>query len=146
MNRYVSDALRRLVSARAEQLCEYCLIDSADTFFGGEVDHIISVKHGGATALDNLAYTCQPCNRNKGSDLGSIDWPSGHLVRFFHPRTDRWADHFRLHGARISPLTTIGEVTARILDFNGEERLQERHGLIAQRRYPSPAARARMHQ
>ena len=72
MNHYVSEALRRLVRTRAENLCEYCLIDSADTFFGGEVDHIVSVKHGGATEAENLAYTCQPCNRNKGSDLGSI--------------------------------------------------------------------------
>ena len=76
MNHYVSEALRRLVSTRAEHLCEYCLIAIADTFFGGEVDHLVSVKHGGATEAENLAYTCQPCNRNKGSDLGSIYWPS----------------------------------------------------------------------
>ncbi len=49
MNRYISEALRRLVSMRAEHLCEHCLIDIADTFLGGEVDHIVSVKHGGAT-------------------------------------------------------------------------------------------------
>ena len=144
MNHYVSEALRRLVSTRAEHLCEYCLIAIADTFFGGEVDHIVSVKHGGATEAENLAYTCQPCNRNKGSDLGSIYWPSGQLVRFFHPRTDHWADHFALHGALIHPLTPIGEVTATILDFNSEERLQERRGLIEQGRYPPPAAMARM--
>ncbi len=118
MNHYGSEALRRLVSRRAEHLCEYCLIDIADTFFGGEVDHIVSVKHGGATEAENLAYTCQPCNRNKGSDLGSIYWPSGQLVRFFNPRTDHWTDHFALLGAFIHPLTAIGEVTARILDFN----------------------------
>src|SRR5207302_1527176 len=64
MNRYVSEALRRLVSTRAEHLCEYCLIDIADTFFGGEVDHTVSIKHGGPTEAENLAYTCQPCNRN----------------------------------------------------------------------------------
>jgi HNH endonuclease len=144
MNRYVSEALRRRVSTRAEHLCEYCLIDIADTFLGGEVDHIVSVKHGGATEVDNLAYTCQPCNRNKGSDLGSIYRPSGQLVRFFNPRTDRWAEHFVLHDARIYPLPAIGEVTARILDFNSEERLQERHGLIEQGRYPPPAAMVQM--
>jgi HNH endonuclease len=116
----------------------------ADTFLGGEVDHIVSVKHGGVTEAENLAYTCQPCNRNKGSDLGSIYWPSGQLVRFFHPRLDRWADHFTLHGAIIRPLTAIGEVTTRIWDFNSDERLQERHGLIEVGRYPSPAAKIRM--
>jgi HNH endonuclease len=144
MNRYVSESLRQRVSTRAENLCEYCLIDIADTFFGGEVDHIVSVKHGGTAEVDNLAYTCQPCNRNKGSDLGSIYWPLGQLVRFFNPRADHWADHFVLHGAFIHPLTAIGEVTARILDFNSEERLQERHGLIEAGRYPPPAAAMRL--
>ena len=144
MNHYVSEALRRLVSTRAEHLCEYCLIAIADTFFGGEVDHIVRVKHGGTTEAENLAYTCQPCNRNKGSDRGSIYRPSGQLVRFFNPRTDHWADHFVLHGARIHSLTAIGEVTTRILDFNSEERLQERRGLIEEGRYPLPAAIARM--
>lgn len=38
MNHYVSEALRRLVSIRAEHLCEYCLIDIADTFFSGEFE------------------------------------------------------------------------------------------------------------
>jgi hypothetical protein len=69
-------------------------------------------------------------------------WPSGQLVRFFHPRIDHWADHFALHGALIQPLTAIGEVTIRILGFNSEERLQERHGLLEQGRYPPPAAMA----
>jgi hypothetical protein len=144
MNRHVSESLRQRVSRCAENLCEYCLIDIADTFFGGEVDHIVSVKHGGATEVNNLAYTCQPCNRNKGSDLGSIYWPSGQLVRFFNPRTDHWADHFVLHGGFIRPLTASGEVTTRILDFNSEERLQERHGLIDAGRYPPSAATVRL--
>ncbi len=43
-------------------LCEYCLIHEDDTFFGCEVDHIISQKHGGPTEPENLAYACLPCN------------------------------------------------------------------------------------
>jgi hypothetical protein len=35
-------------------------------------------------------------------------------------------------------------VTTRILDFNSEERLQERRGLIEEGRYPPLAAMARM--
>jgi len=65
-------------------------------------------------------------------------------VRFFNPRTDHWADHFELDGAVIKPLTEIGEVTARILDFNNDQRLQERRELIQDGRYPSPAAMRRM--
>ena len=136
MSSHVSAALRRLVAARANYRCEYCLIHEEDTFFGCEVDHVISLKHGGATAEDNLAYACMVCNRRKGSDLGSILRRTGELIRFFNPRTDVWENHFKLAGARIRPLTEVGEVTARILVFNGEERILEREELISLERYP----------
>ncbi len=144
MSRYISEELRQLVIARAENLCEYCLIDLDDTFLGGEIDHIISVKHLGPTTAENLAQTCQRCNRNKGSDLGSIYWPTEQLVRFFNPRTDRWAEHFAMDEATIKPLTDIGEVTARILGFNSNESTEERAGLIEDGHFPSPAAKRRM--
>ena len=89
MSSYVSEELRRLVAARAGYVCEYCLIHEDDTFFECEVDHIISVKHGGPTEEKNLAYACLPCNRHKGSDIGSILGETGQLVRFFNPRVDR---------------------------------------------------------
>jgi hypothetical protein len=66
MNRHVSEALRQRVRSRAGQVCEYCLMAIADTFFGGEVDHIVSVKHGGPTAADNLAYACHLAIETKG--------------------------------------------------------------------------------
>lgn len=144
MSSYISEDLRRLVASRAEYLCEYCLVYEEDTFYGCEVDHVISVKHGGTTYSDNLAYACALCNRQKGSDIGSILWRTGEFIRFFNPRTDRWADHFRLDGAVIEPLTGIGEVTARILGFNHGNRVLERQALIAVRRYPIASALARM--
>ena len=136
MSVYVSAELRRLVAGRAEHKCEYCLISEDDTFFGCEVDHVISAKHGGATAEDNLAYACMVCNRRKGSDLGSLLRRTGELVRFFNPRADEWEAHFALSGARIEPRTDIGEVTSLIFGFNDEERLLEREELISQGRYP----------
>src|SRR5947209_20629554 len=108
MSSYIGAELRRLVAARANYRCEYCLIHEDDTFFGCEVDHIISRKHGCATTADNLAYACMICNRQKGSDLGSLAQRTGELVRFFNPRTDKWEDHFVLTGALIKPLTDIG--------------------------------------
>ncbi|MDQ3745082.1 MAG: HNH endonuclease [Acidobacteriota bacterium] len=136
MTSRVSADLRRMVAARANHRCEYCLIREEDTFFGCEVDHIVSLKHGGPTAEDNLAYACLVCNRRKGSDLGSVLRHTGELVRFFNPRTDSWEDHFELRGARIEPLTEVGEVTARIFEFNTEERILEREELISLGRYP----------
>ena len=139
---YISAALRRLVRARADNLCEYCLLHEDDTFFGCEVDHVISEKHAGRTEKDNLALACFVCNRNKGSDIGSLIPGSGRLVRFYHPRLDRWQDHFRLapDGISIVTLTDVGEATARIFGFNSEERLLERQALQAAGRYPMPAA------
>lgn len=141
---YISAELRRLVVARADGLCEYCLIHEADTFFGCEVDHIISEKHRGATAANNLAYACLFCNRHKGSDIGSISLPSEAFTRFYNPRIDRWEDHFRLDGAAITPLTEIGEVTERIFRFNSVERLLERQTLRDAGRYPMPPALLRI--
>jgi hypothetical protein len=136
MSRYVSEDLRRLVAERAGYVCEYCLIAEADTYFGCEVDHIIGLKHGGPTAAANLAYACMVCNRNKGSDLGSISERTGQLVRFYNPRTDQWATHFQIDGSHIKPLTEIGEVTVRIFKLNEEARVIERLALISDGRYP----------
>src|SRR5262245_61003620 len=115
---YIGAELRRLVVARSEDICEYCLIAEIDTFYGCEADHIISEKHGGRTVAENLAYACVCCNQAKGSDIGSIHWETEDFVRFYNPRTDRWADHFELVGSRIEGLTPIGLVTVRILGFN----------------------------
>ena len=73
---YVGAPLRRQVAEQADSHCEYCLIAEAETFFGCEVDHIISEKHGGATQLDHLAYACAFCNRHKGSDIGQKKPPA----------------------------------------------------------------------
>lgn len=129
MARWISADLRQTIVERAKQVCEYCLISETDTFYGCEVDHIISLKHGGSTELANLAYACALCNRAKGSDVGSIAM-SGEFTRFFNPRTDRWAEHFRLEGATIQPLTIIGEVTVRIFGFNESTRVREREEMI----------------
>lgn len=141
---YINPDLRRLVADRASYLCEYCLIAEADRASSYQLDHIISVKHGGATTAGNLAYSCIFCNLQKGTDLGSINWRTGELVRFFNPRRDFWGEHFRLENAVIQPLTDIGEVTVRIFDFNNDERVVERQVLMTVGRYPSAPAMQRM--
>jgi hypothetical protein len=144
---HVSAELRRLVASRANGLCEYCLIHEEDMFFGCEIDHILSKKHGGTTQEHNLAYACLLCNRNKGSDISSLIPGTDDLIRFFNPRDDQWSDHFRLDatdGAIIAPLTPVGEATARILGFNQGDRRLERQALREVGRYPTAAARARM--
>ena len=137
----IGSELRRLVAARANHLCEYCLVAEEDTYFGCEVDHIISVKHGGTTEAENLAYACAFCNRHKGSDIASLSQRTGLLIHFYNPRADRWADHFELNGVHIRPMSEIGEVTARILRFNDGGQILEREALSAIGRYPNASAR-----
>lgn len=143
---YIGADLRRLVFARADRLCEYCLIHEDDTFFGCEVDHIRSEKHDGTTEEANLALACLFCNRNKGSDIASVVPNTERLVRFFNPRSDAWSEHFRLglDGIRIVPLTEIGEATVRIFGINAAERLLERDALREIGRYPTATAWLRM--
>ena len=139
MSRYISPELRKFIAERADFPCEYCLISEEDTFVGCQIDHIISLKHGGKTTKENLAFACAVCNRNKGSDIGSIT-VAGVFTRFYNPRTDIWSEHFEVQDERVEPITEIGEVTANILEFNETERLLERRILISQRRYPNEPA------
>ncbi|MGL5134394.1 MAG: HNH endonuclease [Planktothrix sp.] len=141
---YLTQEIRLLVAQRADHLCEYCLICEKDTILGCAIDHIISIKHGGSSEADNLAYCCVYCNRFKGSDIGSIIIENKEFVRFFHPRWDSWRTHFRLNNSLIEPITNIGQVTAKILGFNDQQRLLERQLLIEKKRYPSPSAMKRI--
>ena len=79
---------------RAKHCCEYCLIYEDDSYLGMQIDHIIAEKHGGQTHEANLSLSCSFCNRAKGSDVASIDWPNHDVVRFYNPRTDVWQEHF----------------------------------------------------
>ncbi len=141
---HVPAELRRLVVDRADRLCEYCLIAEDDTFLGCQVDHIISEKHGGPTTAENLALACLCCNLAKGSDIASMDWDAGQIVRLYHPRADFWSDHFRLVDCNIEGITSIGLVTVRLLGFNAEDRVEERKVLIEKNRFPSTSALTRM--
>ncbi len=127
---YISAALRKQVTDRADSKCEYCQFPQALSLFTFEMEHIISEKHEGETTLDNLALACPPCNRSKGSDLGSIDPVTQKLTPFFHPRLQQWSDHFRFEGVSIVPLTAEGRVTTKILQFNSSDRISERTYLM----------------
>ncbi|MGH7492769.1 MAG: HNH endonuclease [bacterium] len=128
---YISPALRQLVHKRAGGRCEYCLIPETTTFASHEIDHIISQKHGGPTAEGNLALSCVLCNKRKGTDLASVDPATGQIVQLYHPRRDRWRDHFQLSGTQIIPLTAIGRATIQLLQLNHKDRLDERELLLA---------------
>lgn len=63
--------------------------------------------------------------------MSSFDPDTNEIVRLFHPRRDRWQDHFALDGPRIVGLSTIGRTTAWLLQMNAEERVELRAVLMA---------------
>lgn len=136
MSRYISDAIRAVVAERAGFCCEYCRLPLQYSLFRFQVDHIVSLKHGGKTALENLAFACGFCNTNKGADLGTfLDAPK-HIIPFFNPRDDNWDDHFEFEGASIIAKTNVGLATVKIFGFNDVERIMERQILINAGLYP----------
>jgi len=120
-------ATQRRVRQRAGDECEYCGLIQADVPFSHfQFDHVIPKQHGGTDDPSNLALACPHCNSHKGTNLSAIDPESGLIVDLFHPRQDRWYDHFVREGPRIVGLTPQGRATARLLAMNTDRRLELR--------------------
>ena len=132
----IREALRAEVARRANGRCEYCLIHELEAGFPHQIDHIVSRKHGGESTSDNLAYACVICNRYKGTDIAAIAQSSRKVSRLFDPRRDLWSDHFRLEGATIESISSVGSATVRLLRLNAPERISERRLLQSLGRYP----------
>lgn len=133
---YISAELRRFVTLRAGNCCEYCRFNQRDDDFTFHIDHIIAEKHGGLTTAENLCLCCFVCNIHKGSDIASIDPETKQVKTLFHPRQHVWDQHFQISGGMIKPLTTEARVTAFLLRFNLPQRIAEREILIKLGSYP----------
>lgn len=97
-----------------------------------QIDHIIARQHKGTTDQANLALACFHCNRHKGPNIAGRDPATGQMVRLFHPRTDRWSEHFRFDGAELVGLTSIGRATIQVLAINGSDIQQVREALMSE--------------
>lgn len=136
MSRSISLELRAQVAQRAVFRCEYCRLSEDCAVYPFQVDHIIAVRHGGQTILENLAYACARCNRNKGTDLTTVITAQNLVVRLFNPRKDLWHDHFEVEAGVIFPKSEVGEATIKLLDFNTPERIIGRQLLAEAGVYP----------
>ena len=83
-----------------------------------QTDHIIARKHGGGDESENLATACFHCNNHKGPNVAGIDPLTKDLTRLFHPRRDKWEDHFRWVGYQLVGSTAVGGVTVAVLEMN----------------------------
>jgi hypothetical protein len=90
----------------------------------------------GKSQLNNLALACSRCNRNKGPNIAGFDKNGNEIVRLYHPRRDKWTDHFRWRGPRLLGLTPLGRVTIRVLVINHPKAVALRRELIAEGVFP----------
>lgn len=85
-----------LVARRARHRCEYGRAPEAVFNFPFEVEHIVPTSHGGSDDETNLCLACRACNVRKSDRLLALDEISGEEVPLFHPREQRWDEHFRI--------------------------------------------------
>ncbi len=131
----IPERIRKIVAQRSNYECEYCRVNEDDHFLSFQIDHIVSLKHGGSNEMNNLAWACPYCNQNKGSDIGTIIERSEALVPFFNPRKDHWKEHFHIENGEIIPLSEVGKATLKILKFNEPDILIFRQILFRAGRY-----------
>jgi hypothetical protein len=122
---------RRLVRERAGERCEYCRLRQRDSELLHHIEHIVAKQHGGFDGADNLALACHRCNLHKGPNLTGIDFLTGEVAPLFHPRRDRWLDHFTFGGAHSGGLSASGRATIQVLAMNDARRLELRQELLA---------------
>src|SRR5262245_35498331 len=86
--------VRRLVEARAKRRCEYCRSPLRFAVQSFCVEHIVPEARGGSSDASNLAFACQGCNNHKYTKTAARDPVSGAMVTLYHPRAQRWREHF----------------------------------------------------
>jgi hypothetical protein len=90
------------------------------------LEHIHPSAHGGGSDAANLALACPSRNLHKAARTHAVDPLDGSSVPLFHPRRDRWPQHFAWSGTRIAGLTPAGRATIAALDLNHPRRLRIR--------------------
>lgn len=119
--------VRRKIIGRAGHRCEYCrLHETHQPLVAFHVEHIVARQHGGDDSPGNLALACQRCNLRKGTNLTGRDPETNQVTRLFHPRQDRWDEHFELRGGEIVGLSAVGRTTAALLRMNSPDRIELR--------------------
>ena len=123
----MTEAARAFVRQRAANRCEYCRLHQDDSPLAAlHLEHIRPRKHGGSDDESNLGLACIDCNLHKGPNLTGIDPLTGAVTELFHPRQQRWEDHFAFEGIYITGTTAVGRTTIQVLDMNSDDQLNLR--------------------
>ena len=112
--------LHPTVAARALHHCEYCHAPELVSNLEFEIEHIEPVSLGGSDDTENLALACRSCNLHKSNRLSYLDPETQTDTPLFHPRRDRWEEHFRYNEAsgELHGLTPTGRATVACLQLN----------------------------
>jgi len=102
------------------QRCEDCQSQarfSPDPF---SVEHIVPRSRGGEDDGTNLALACQGCNNRKDTNVEALDLVSGETVPLYHPRRQRWHEHFTWNEdyTLVLGLTPTGRATVEKLQLH----------------------------
>lgn len=102
------------------------------------VDHVIPLRLGGETVLENLTLCCYRCNEFKGDRVRAIDSESAVAVALYNPSLESWHKHFGWSddGLRILGKTVNGRATVDALRLNNEWIVSARRIWIAAGLHP----------
>lgn len=127
----VSESVRAQVVARAGGVCEYCRYPEEFNSGRFAVDHILPRIRGGSDDFTNLALSCRSCNERKQDATGAPDPATEEIVSLFHPRRDRWEDHFAWSSdfRLMIGLTATGRATIARLQTNHSGVVRQREVL-----------------
>lgn len=116
----VSDAIRAEVIGLARGVCEYCPCPERYSSTTFSIDHITPRSRGGTDEPGNLAFACQGCNNKKFIAMKHADPVSGATVYLFHPRRDRWDEHFAWSPDHLTlvGITAVGRASIERMDLN----------------------------
>ncbi|MEW5860032.1 MAG: HNH endonuclease signature motif containing protein [Cyanobacteriota bacterium] len=116
----VTAAIKKVVSARAKDYCEYCQSPGQFATESFTVEHIKPRQAGGETILENLAWSCFGCNSHKHTKTHDIDSETGENVALYNPRQQEWIEHFCWSDdfTEVIGKTPCGRATIKALCLN----------------------------
>ena len=102
------------------------------------MEHIFPRSRGGDESLDNLAWSCNGCNGHKAAALQGIDQTTGEFVSLFHPRNQKWAEHFTWSDDQLTVVgrTATGRASIERLRLNREPLMEARRLLKIWKLHP----------
>jgi hypothetical protein len=120
MGKYLPTHLRSRLEDADNRHCAYCHTREEIAGQPMTVDHVIPESQDGPTEFENLCFCCRRCNEFKGSKTAATDPLTGEIEALFHPRREKWREHFTWDetGTVVIGLTKTGRATVTGLKMN----------------------------